>query len=181
LAWISSKVYTRHFLTLLSPEPGDRILDVGAGKGAVARYVLSTSKGTKVFAIDPDERRVAAIGHDTPDLTSYAAGAENIPFPDSFFDKAYTTMAIHHFSDLDKGLREIARVLKQDGSLVILETDPRRGWGRVCRFFENGILRRRHVFLEQDQLAGRLEAMGSFKLLQSIGVKSSYFIHCVKC
>lgn len=50
-------------------------------------------------------------------LKSRLGSAENLPFHDSFFDRAYSTMALHHFSDLGKALGEFARILKPCGYL----------------------------------------------------------------
>lgn len=179
VAWMRSDSDRELFFKLLSPGPQDRILDVGAGKGVVARRVLASGAG-EVYAIEPDEKRVVAMKRFSSELKSYASGVEKMPFPDSFFSKVYTTMAVHHFTDLDGGLREIARVLKQGGALLILDIDPSYGRGRILRFFENGVLRRNSRFLKQSQLVGKLEAAGDFEVSWLARVKSGYLIQCIK-
>ncbi len=123
------------FLEMLSPGPGEKILDIGAGDCAKAERVLQASKGGDLFAVDPDAKRISAARRERPLVKSSVAGAESLPFPGSSFDKAYSTLALHHFADLDKALGEVARVLKPGGSYVILEVEPRSFFGRVFRFF----------------------------------------------
>lgn len=121
------------FLEALSPSTDERILDVGGGKGAIAARVMEASKGGEVYAIDPNGRRVAAMKKEHPTLKSSVAKAESLPFSESFFGKVYTTMALHHYDDMDKALQEFARVMKHGGKLVVLEVDPQSGKGLFFR------------------------------------------------
>jgi SAM-dependent methyltransferase len=123
------------FMELLSPSTGERILDVGAGKGQVADRVVETSMGAELYAIDPNPRKVEHMKRAFPSIRSSTAMAESLPFPDSYFDKVYTTMALHHFDDVDRTLAEVARVLKQGGSFLILEVKPGSGVGAIFRLF----------------------------------------------
>ena len=177
---MSSTSNRQLFLALLSPSSGEKILDVGAGKGVVARWVLEASNGAEVYAIDPDTKRVSSMRQHSPELKSHVAGVESIPFPDSFFDKVYTTMAVHHFESINKAVRELSRVLKQGGLLVILDVDPRYGRGRLLRFFENGILRRGARFVEEGQLVSVIEATRDLRISRSTRSRSGYFIQCTR-
>jgi ubiquinone/menaquinone biosynthesis C-methylase UbiE len=167
------------FFSTLAPVAGEKILDVGAGKGSVAYRVLQGSKGAEVFAVDPNEKRVALMRRDYPALKSSVAGAESLPFSDSFFDKVYTTMALHHYSDLDKALKEVGRVLKPGGHFVVVEVDPASTQGKVFRFF--GRLTGEHMNLvSEDQLRSRLGAEYGFKVGSSAKLKSRYIIQATR-
>jgi len=167
------------FFHTLAPVAGERILDVGAGKGSIANWVLQQSKGVEVYAVDPNEKRVAAMRRDYPALKSSVAGAENLPFPDSFFDRAYTTMALHHYSDLGKALKELRRVLKTGGCFVVVEVDPDSIQGRLFKLF--GRLTGEHMnLMSEAQLVSRLEAEGEFKVGSSAKPKSRYIIQAVR-
>ena len=112
-------------------------------------------------------------------MKSSVACAESLPFPNSFFDKAYTTMALHHYSDLDKALKEIKRVVKLGGSFVVVEVDPTSGMGRVFRLF--GRLNGEHTHLmREDQLASRLGAEDGFSVASTAKLKSSYMIRAIR-
>ncbi|MGD0396951.1 MAG: methyltransferase domain-containing protein [Nitrososphaerales archaeon] len=167
------------FMKMLSPVPGDRILDVGAGKGKVAERVLEEAGGVEVYTLEPDEKRVASMGRTIPQLKCYVGGSEKMPFEDYFFDKTYTTMAAHHFRNVDLALREFARVLKKGGRLVILDVEPSRGTGRLLSFFENSVMRRHLKFMGSEQMKGKLTATGRFEISDSSQGTSGYFLSCV--
>jgi ubiquinone/menaquinone biosynthesis C-methylase UbiE len=160
---------------MLSPSKGERILDVGAGKGKVADQVMKASGGAEVHAVDPNEKRVASLKREFPAIRSSVASAESLPFDDSYFDKVYSTMALHHFSDLDRALREVARVLKPGGSFVVLEVEPGSGLGSLFRFF-GSVIGEHTGMLTREQLQGRLESVG-FRVVRSGGQGSRYVIH----
>lgn len=162
-------------LQVLAPSSGERILDVGAGNGKVADRVVNASGGAEVYAVDPNERRVESMKKEFPAVRSSVAGAESLPFADSFFDKAYSTMALHHFSDLDRALREIARVLKPGGSFIVLEVEPRSSLGSFFRLFGR-VIGEHMVMLTREQLQGRLESVGSFQVVRSGKHGSRYLI-----
>jgi ubiquinone/menaquinone biosynthesis C-methylase UbiE len=55
---------------------------------------------------------------------------ENISLPDEHFDKVVASAWFHHFSDQDKALGEMKRVLKPGGKIIILEIDPNTPKGK---------------------------------------------------
>ena len=163
------------FIDMLAPSQGEKILDIGAGKGGVADRVLRASGGAEVYAAEPNERRVASMKREFPGIKSSVARAESLPFPDSYFDKAYTTMALHHFSDLDSALREVARVLKQGGCFVILEVEPGSGLGKMFRFF--GRLMGEHMdIMTEDQMRERLRAAQGLAFVRSVKEGARYLV-----
>ena len=163
------------FLQMLAPSRGERILDVGAGKGTVADRVMRASAGAEVHGVDPNEKRVAAMKREFPLILSSVATVECLPYADSYFDKVYSTMALHHFSDLAQAIREVARVLRPGGSFVVLEVEPNSGLGRVFKFFGR-VIGEQMGMLAIEELQGRLESEGSFKVVRSGGEGSRYVI-----
>ena len=163
------------FLQMLAPAPGEKILDVGAGKGEVAGRVMGASKGAEVYAVEPDEKRLAAMKRDFPAVKCSMAGAESLPFPDSYFDKVYATMALHHFADLDAALRQVARVLKHGGAFVILEVEPRSTMGRVFRFF--GRLTGEHMnMMTEERCLEKLRTAGDLEVVASVSLGARYLV-----
>ena len=163
------------FLGILAPAAGERILDLGAGSGGNAALVLEASGGAEVYAIDPDEKRVAEATRDHPMVKSSVAGAESIPFPDLFFDKAYSTMALHHFADLDRALAEVVRVLKRGGLFVVLEVEPHSWMGRVFRFFGR-LTGEKMQMMSEAQLLSRMNSQGDFRSSSSLRLRGRYLI-----
>lgn len=113
-----------------------------------------------------------------PALRSSVARAESLPFADSHFDKVYSTMALHHFSDLDGALREFARVLRPGGSFVVLEVEPGSRLGSLFRLF--GRITGEHMgMLTREQLQLRLESSG-FRVMGSRERGSRYLLHAMR-
>jgi len=96
------------------------ILDVGCGTGRLLRAARERWPNARLVGVDPSAGMVRAGSALTPaDL--HVAGAEEIPLPDRSIDLAFSTIAFHHWSDPERGLREIARVLRPGGGFVLID------------------------------------------------------------
>jgi len=101
-----------------------KILDLGCGNG-IAAYAFA-SLGHDVTAVDPDlsedvglgatKRLGSVVQHGS--ISTFQSFAESLPFSNSTFDIVYTRQALHHFSDLYKGIAECSRVLNSRGLLL---------------------------------------------------------------
>jgi len=93
--------------------PGRTVVDLGAGTGKLTRLLLPT--GARVVAVEPiPEMRAHIDGAEVLDGT-----AEAIPLPDASVDVVTVAQAFHWF-DHERALPEIHRVLRSNGSLVIV-------------------------------------------------------------
>ena len=71
------------------------------------------------------KQKVADYGRlHRPHIRFLQGEAENIPFPEEYFDKIIVSFSFHHFPNQDRSLEEMKRVLKLNGMLVIVESDP---------------------------------------------------------
>jgi ubiquinone/menaquinone biosynthesis C-methylase UbiE len=115
----------RSLLRRLEPKPGEAILELGCGHGrALARVAERNAPGLAV-GVDPSAvmRRVAAwhlrhgiaAGHVRID----EGDASTIPSPNARFDKAFSVHTVYFWPDLDAGLRELHRVLRPGGELIL--------------------------------------------------------------
>ena len=94
-------------------------LDVACGTGDMAIGLLK--RGSSVTGIDLSEEMLAIARRKTASANFQLANAEALPFDDNMFDAVTSAFGIRNFVHLDKGLAEMARVLKSGGRMVILE------------------------------------------------------------
>jgi demethylmenaquinone methyltransferase/2-methoxy-6-polyprenyl-1,4-benzoquinol methylase/phosphoethanolamine N-methyltransferase len=129
-----SRVMRQRTVDLAELRPGESVLEVGCGTGAVARAARTRlGPDGQVIGIDPSAemiavaRRKAARHHVQIDFR--VAGIEALPLPDASVDAALSSLMMHHLpADLKRtGLAEVRRVLKPGGRLVIVDFGKRRG------------------------------------------------------
>lgn len=107
--------------SLAIPAPA-RILDIGAGTG---NYSVELAKqGYQVIAVEPS-RIMRETGRQHPNLTWAEGTAEHLPLEANAVDGIISTLAMHHFSDLEQAFREMVRVTAAAGRIVIFAADPR--------------------------------------------------------
>lgn len=128
-----------------------KILDMGCGNG-IASYALA-SLGHEVYAIDPDLSNDVGLGAterltnllpEKGSIKTFQAFAESLPFDDSTFDIIYARQALHHFSDLNKGLSECSRVLKKGGVLLATREHVISNEQQLQTFLNNHALHKLH-------------------------------------
>jgi ubiquinone/menaquinone biosynthesis C-methylase UbiE len=156
--------------------PGGHLLDVGGGTGAIAAR-LAGSLHARVTVLDASPDMLAHVPRHSA-LAAVRGAAEHMPFPDGAFDAALVSDAFHHFRDQDTAAREIARVVRPGGGVLILEMDP-RGWTRLVVVGEHllgepgGFLSplELRTFLAQRGIDGewRAEAGASYSILGTVG------------
>jgi ubiquinone/menaquinone biosynthesis C-methylase UbiE len=121
------RVFDR-LLALSGAQQGDRMLDVGSGTGYLARRAARVvGPAGRVVGLDPSAASVAYAAHDAPSNVSFhVAGAEAIPEPDASFDVVVSILTIHHIPPALRpvGLREMRRVLRPGGHLLIADFRP---------------------------------------------------------
>jgi len=114
------RVHGRAFNLARRFDRPNTILDVGCGTGRLLRAARERWPNARLVGVDPSAGMVRAGSALTPaDL--HVAGAEEIPLPDRSIDLAFSTIAFHHWSDPERGLREIARVLRPGGGFVLID------------------------------------------------------------
>ena len=101
---------------------GQRVLEIGVGLGA--DHQRFAEAGAELYGIDLTERaidhtvnRLAAFG---PSSDLRVGDAENLSFPDNFFDRVYSWGVLHHTPDTPRAISEVRRVLKPGGSARIM-------------------------------------------------------------
>ncbi|MET0863132.1 MAG: methyltransferase domain-containing protein [Nakamurella sp.] len=123
------------FLPLLRLDPGDRVLDVGCGPGALTERLVRVVGATGVAAVDPSEPFVAATRERLPDIDVRRAPAERLPFGDDEFDCAAAQLVVHFMKDPVAGLTEMARVTRSGGLIAANVWDHAGGAGPLSTFW----------------------------------------------
>jgi demethylmenaquinone methyltransferase/2-methoxy-6-polyprenyl-1,4-benzoquinol methylase len=120
--------WRRRAADLAAVGPGDRVLDVATGTGDLA-IELAARVGTagEVVASDFSEEMLEHARKKAPDLRFEWGNALELPYGDDEFAAATVGFGARNFSDLAQGLREMTRVVRPGGRVVILEiTTPTR-------------------------------------------------------
>ncbi len=112
----------------LAPRADDAILDIGCGGGYLAARLARTLTQGRMVGVDhsPEVLRFGAERHRKliarNRLTLRQAEAEQLPFADGEFVKVCSTNAMFYFADPPAAVREMARVLRPGGRLVLMLT-----------------------------------------------------------
>jgi demethylmenaquinone methyltransferase/2-methoxy-6-polyprenyl-1,4-benzoquinol methylase len=105
--------------------PGDKVLDSCCGTGDLA--IAAAEAGGKVTGIDFSKPMLERARRKAPELEWVEGDALALPFADGSFDAATVGFGVRNLSELDRGLRELRRVLRPGGRLAILEITRPRG------------------------------------------------------
>ena len=134
LFWGREKAARERTLDLGELKPGESVLDVGCGTGALTLAAKARVGQTgKVYGIDaaPEmieraRRKAVEAGMDVDFQT---AAVESLPFPDALLDVVLSSLMLHHLpGDLRrKALVEMCRVLRPGGRLMVVDFEPPRG------------------------------------------------------
>ena len=113
-------------LTHVSIHSRDTVLDVGCGGGMTVARLAAVATDGKTFGIDYSETSVAAsrklnqasIAADRVDVR--LGSVSHVPFPDQMFDLVTAVETHYYWPDLNADMREVLRVLKRGGTLVMI-------------------------------------------------------------
>jgi len=92
-------------------KPGDRVLDVGCGKGFLMYDFTKVLPGVEVYGLDVSAYAITNAKGEIRDRITHGS-ATKLPWPDRYFDLVYSINTLHnlHCYDLDVALREMERV-----------------------------------------------------------------------
>ena len=140
--------------------PGDEVLDVATGTGAVAAELLR-QKGCSVVGVDQSPEMLAVGRQQLPaSVRLVAANAEQLPFADASFDALTVTYLLRYVDDPGATLGELARVVRPDGTIASLEfAVPAGVWRPLWRAYVGAVL----------PTAGRLIAPGWLEVGRFLG------------
>ena len=147
---------------------GQRVLDVGCGPGGLTAELAARTGAERVAAIDPAPQFVAACVARNPGIDAREGVAEELPWEDGAFDAALSCLVIGFMRDADRGVREMARVTRPQGTVAICMWDIAGGGMTMLRIFWS-VMRDLHPNVPGEQgrpgtregdIADRLERAG---------------------
>lgn len=94
------------------------VLEIGCGDGRISRWLIDETDN--LIGVDPNPERIKAARANIPKGKFVVASGEHLGFPNEAFDLVLFTLSLHH-QDGRKSLREAARVLKENGSVLVIE------------------------------------------------------------
>jgi SAM-dependent methyltransferase len=155
-----------HLRRVLEPRSGERVLEVGPGIGIHALPVataLAPSGTLDVFDVQQemlDDVMRRAGGAGITNIAPRRGSADRLPYPDGTFDGAYLVGVVGEIPDAAAAMRELHRVLKPQGRLVIGEIffDP--------EFMRLGALERLATgagFVYERKVGGSLSYLARFR------------------
>jgi demethylmenaquinone methyltransferase/2-methoxy-6-polyprenyl-1,4-benzoquinol methylase len=119
--------WRNNVVAIVSQSNPERVLDIATGTGDLAISLAKTS-AKEIIGLDISSgmlevgrKKITTKKLDNL-ITMVVGDSENLPFEDSSFDAITVAFGVRNFETLEKGLAEILRVLKPNGTFVILET-----------------------------------------------------------
>lgn len=130
LGAITEELEQRQVMDMLGELSGRRVLDAGCGDGALVR--AAASRGADVTGIDTDPAMLAAARSRVAQAGLHATFMEGpvqrLPFPDASFDVVVSITVLCFVADAAGAVREMARVLRPGGRLVLGELGRWNFW-----------------------------------------------------
>lgn len=126
-------IWRKKAIRRLKKEKPQLLLDVATGTGDLALEAQRILRPEKIIGVDIS-KGMLEIGREKikkkkleDRIVLQEGDSENLQFADNYFDAVIVSYGVRNFENLEKGLQEMARVVKQGGSVVILEfSRPRR-------------------------------------------------------
>jgi len=148
--------------------PGERILDLGCGVGQW--YKFFNKKEVDYTGADFSEKLIEIAKIKYSKAKFKVTNVINLPFPDNYFDKVYAIALFHHIPSKEfqtQLLKEIKRVLKPDGLLILTVWNLWQKWRTRKIIFKFGLLK----------ILGKSKLDFGDILMDWQGMKNCYF-HC---
>lgn len=134
------RIWRRRLVGAVVSSGAESVLDLACGTGDVS--LALRRKGLEVTGADISENMLALARRKAPDIRFVYGDAASLPFDDGVFDAVTIAFGIRNFDKRDRCLREIFRVLKDNGTLAVVEFSiPRnRIWRGIYTFYFKNIL-----------------------------------------
>lgn len=110
-------------LDTFEAKPGERVLDLATGVGAMAAQLRQRFPGIQLVGLELSESQLAAARENHPEIDYVQGDAAHMPFADASFDKVHCSWLLEHVPNPLAILREVRRVLVPGGVAHFIEVD----------------------------------------------------------
>ena len=119
------RLWKKDLINWMNPQPGNKIIDVAAGTGDLAKMISKKNSNKNTFCCVEPNKGMLETGKQKLKFLSnikwYLNSAEKLPFVDNTFDFYTISYGIRNVTDINKCLKEAHRVLKPGGRFFCLE------------------------------------------------------------
>lgn len=143
-----------------------RILDIGCGKGRYLKNLIDDLPDSQCYGVDISKKVIAEKTNQN--IVWEEGSLTHIPFRDNNFAMAYTCEALEHAVDIKSAIREMARVVRPDGRIVIVDKNiAALGTLEICEweqwFDENELAAIMSEFCSEVNIVHDVNYEGYFK------------------
>lgn len=116
--YYSDKNFNKRALNILglSKKENARLLDIGCGQGTL---LAAAEKFVQTYGVDISREAIKKARENAKKTKFKVSNAEKLPFTKEYFDYILCMGSLEHFFDLNKALKEMLRVLKRNGKIII--------------------------------------------------------------
>lgn len=100
---------------------GQLAADIGAGSGFIAEGLRQ--RGLQVIAVDQSEAMLAELGKRLDGIDCRLSAEDHLPIPAATADHAFANMYLHHVENPVGAIKEMARIVKPGGKVIITDLD----------------------------------------------------------
>jgi len=145
------------------------ILDIGTGSGDFIEVLQDVFPQAQITGVDPDTESLQEAIKKYPEVTFGEMRAEILEFADNSFDLASISMALHHLPDIQTSLKEMLRVVKPGGWIIVNELfsdnlNPSQEVHKIFHHFRSKIDRLTGIYhqetFEKEQILHLVKAAG---------------------
>ena len=119
------RLWKKKLISWMNPQPGNKIIDVAAGTGDLAKMISTKNDNKNNFCcVEPNKEMLETGQKKLKSLTNikwYLNSAEKLPFKENIFDFYTISYGIRNVTDINQCLKEAYRVLKPGGRFFCLE------------------------------------------------------------
>jgi demethylmenaquinone methyltransferase/2-methoxy-6-polyprenyl-1,4-benzoquinol methylase len=119
------RLWKKNLINWMNPQPGNRIIDVAAGTGDLAKMISQRKNNNNNFCCVEPNKGMLSMGKEKlkhfSNIKWFLNSAEKLPFKEDTFDFYTISYGIRNVTDIDQSLKEAYRVLKPGGRFFCLE------------------------------------------------------------